>query len=133
MNYLQNSHQDSQPGMCFFSFLFSFPSLTLKTVAVAPSHTDSAAPFPHVQDALGPEPMCPALAGPVPRPPPLPPQHPWLRVGIPGPSRGVTGANEFGLGQPPLSLGCFCFFGAFQPRVLVASPASTTLTSSDIS
>lgn len=66
LNYLQNSHQDSQPGMCFFSFLFSFPSLTLKTVAVAPSHMDSAAPFPHVQDTLGPEPVCPALAGPVP-------------------------------------------------------------------
>lgn len=75
LNYLQNSHQDSQPGVCFFSLLFSFPSLTLK--ADAPSPMDSAVPFPHAQDTLGPEPS-PALPGPVPLSCPLfsPARHP---------------------------------------------------------
>lgn len=95
--------------------LLSIP--TLRTDAASPM--DSAVPFLPAQDTLGTNPLSPPLPSP-------------LLQGTP-PRQRVIGANEFGLGQPPPSLGYFYFSGAFQPRVLVASPASTTLTSSDIS
>lgn len=74
----------------------------------------------------------PALAGPCP-PPTL--QHPcwhprpraWPSCHPTQPSSTVR-AHEFGLGQSPPARHYY-FFAAFQPRVLVAPPTSTALTS----